>query len=90
MGECTTDAIAFPVPSTEDVLTDVLRQGAQRMLAQAVEAEVAAYIEAHGDQRDGQGHRLVVRNGHKPERTIQTGLGPVPVRQPREGKRGHH
>jgi putative transposase len=83
MDQGTTDGIAFPVPSTTDVLTDVLRQGAQRMLAQAVEAEVAAYIEAHGDQFDAQGHRLVVRNGHKPERAIQTGLGPVPVRQPR-------
>ncbi len=83
MEQGTTDAIAFPVPSTTDVLTDVLRQGAQRMLAQAVEAEVAAYIEAHGDQLDGEGHRLVVRNGHKPQRRIQTPIGSMAVRQPR-------
>lgn len=83
MYQGTTEAIQFPAPSTTDVLTDVLRQGAQRMLAQAVEAEVAAYIEAHVDQFDADGHRLVVRNGHKPERQIQTGIGPVPVRQPR-------
>jgi hypothetical protein len=44
---------------------------------------VAGYIEAHGDLRDAQGHRLVVRNGRKDERELQTGVGPVKVRQPR-------
>lgn len=53
------------------------------MLATAIGAEVEAYIEQHADQRDAQGHRLVVRNGHKAERAIQTGIGPVTVRQPR-------
>ena len=42
-----------------------------------------AYIDEHADQRDANGHRLVVRNGHKDERQIQTGIGPVTVRQPR-------
>jgi transposase-like protein len=65
------------------VLTGLLREGAQRLLAQAVEAEVAAYIEAHRHVRDVQGHRLVVRNGHKDPRELQTGVGPVKVRQPR-------
>jgi transposase-like protein len=67
----------------EDSLTQVLRDGAQKLLSQAVEAEVAAYVERHADQRDQQGHRLVVRNGHKDQRQIQTGIGPVAVRQPR-------
>jgi len=83
MYQGTTEAIQFPAPSTTDVLTDVLRQGAQRLLAQAVEAEVGAYVGAHAEQFDADGHRLVVRNGHKPERQIQTGIGPVTVRQPR-------
>jgi putative transposase len=83
MGQGTTDAIRFPEASSQDVLTGLLREGAQRLLAQAVEAEVAAYIEAHGGLRDAQGRRLVVRNGHKDERELQTGVGPVKVRQPR-------
>ena len=83
MDQGTTEAIQFPAPSTTDMLTDVLREGAQRLLAQAVEAEVGAYVDAHADRVDADGHRLVVRNGHKPERQIQTGIGPVTVRQPR-------
>jgi transposase-like protein len=83
MQEHTTEAIEFPAASSEDVLTEILRGGARKLLATAVEAEVAAYIDQHADQRDGNGHRLVVRNGHLPARAIQTGIGPVPVRQPR-------
>jgi putative transposase len=66
-----------------DVLTDILRQGAQEMLAAAIENEVAEYIERHACLRDGEGHRLVVRNGHLPARQLQTGLGRVEVQQPR-------
>ena len=66
-----------------DVLTEVLRQGARRMLAEAVEKEVAEYIEAHAAERDTDGRRLVVRNGHMPPRSIQTGIGPIEVARPR-------
>jgi putative transposase len=83
MQERTTDAIRIPEASSQDVLTGILREGAQRLLGQAIGAEVDEYIEAHEDLRDGQGHRLVVRNGHKDERELQTGVGPVKVRQPR-------
>jgi transposase-like protein len=83
MGQGTTDAIRFPEVSCQDVLTGILRQGAQQLLAEAIEAEVVDYIETHGHLRDGQGHRLVVRNGHKDERQLQTGVGPVKLRQPR-------
>jgi putative transposase len=83
MDQGTTDAIQFPEVSSQDVLTGILRAGAQRLLGQAIEAEVAAYIEAYKALRDGRGHRLVVRNGHKDERELQTGVGPVRVRQPR-------
>jgi len=53
------------------------------MLAQAINNEVAEYIQAASDLRDDQGHRLVVRNGYLPARTIRTGVGPVEIRQPR-------
>ena len=66
-----------------DVLTEVLRHGAQQMLAAAIQNEVAEYIAAHAHQRDDQGARLVVRNGHMPARSILTGLGPVAVTRPR-------
>ena len=65
------------------VLEQVIRDGAQRMLQTAIEHEVAAYIETHQLALDRQGHRLVVRNGWLPSRAIQTGMGPLPVAQPR-------
>ena len=68
---------------SRDVLTEILRRGARTMLAEAIENEVAEYIEAHCHHRDDNGHRMVVRNGRLPERTIQTGIGPVEIRQPR-------
>lgn len=83
MDQCTTDAIGFPEVSCADALTWILREGAQKLLGGAIEAEVAAYLGAHQDLRDKQGRRLVVRNGHKSERELQTGVGPVRVRQPR-------
>jgi transposase-like protein len=52
-------------------------------LAQAIEAEVADWIDAHEQVSDAQGHRQVVRNGHLPRRTILTGVGAVEVEQPR-------
>jgi putative transposase len=83
MTESTTDISVAPLPTGRDVLTDLLRDGARRMLAQAIEAEVAAYVDAHAHLKDNAGRQQVVRNGHLPERTIQTGLGEIEVRQPR-------
>jgi len=71
-----------------DLLTDVLRNGAQALLAHAVEAEVASFIDAHSDQRLDDGRARIVRHGHLPERDIQTGIGPVRVCQPRVRDRG--
>ena len=79
----TTEKTSVPLPQVQDVLSDVLRQGAQQLLAQAVEAEVDDWIERHQDCRDDADRRQVVRNGHLPQRTITTGLGPVTVKQPR-------
>src|SRR3954470_1619335 len=83
MSQSTTDIRIVPLPTGQDVLTDLLRDGARRMLAQAVEAEVAAWIDARDHLKDAAGHRQVVRNGHLPERAIQTGLREIEVRQPR-------
>jgi transposase-like protein len=69
--------------ATEPVLENIAREGARRMLQEAIEQEVADYIEAHRPHVDERGHRLVVRNGHKPPRSILTGCGPIQVKQPR-------
>ena len=65
------------------LLDEIVRDGARQMLAAALQAEVAAYVEAHGDQVDEAGHRLVVRNGHHQAREVTTAAGAVPVRAPR-------
>ena len=65
-----------------DSLTDILRQGARALLAQAVEAEVAEFIGRHASLKTEEGHRRAVRHGHLPEREIMTGIGAVAVRQP--------
>lgn len=67
----------------EDQLTDVLRNGARALLAQAVEAEVAQFLAKHADLKTEVGRARVVRHGHLPEREVMTGIGPVPVKQPR-------
>jgi transposase-like protein len=64
-------------------LDELCRDGARRMLALAVEAEVDVYIAGHGDELDDQGHRLVVRNGHAQARTIKTVAGAITVEAPR-------
>src|SRR3954465_2949955 len=83
MSQSTTEIRIVPLAPSQDVLTDLLRDGARRLLAQAVEAEVAAWIDDHAPLVDDQGRRQVVRNGHLPERAIQTGIGAVEVQQPR-------
>jgi putative transposase len=83
MLEGTTATIEFPSTSSRDALSDVLRDGAQRMLAAAIAAEIDQWIEGHKQSMDEHGRAQVVRNGYLPERTIQTGVGPVNVKQPR-------
>jgi putative transposase len=83
MNQSTTEIRIVPLAPSQDVLTDLLRDGARRLLAQAIEAEVAAWIDDHAHLKDDQGRRQVVRNGHLPERAIQTGIGPIEVQQPR-------
>jgi transposase-like protein len=69
--------------SFSDPLTEVLRNGARALLAQAVEAEVAALLANHADKLTDDGRARLVRHGHLPERAIATGIGPVTVRCPR-------
>ncbi len=68
-------------------LEQIAREGAQKMLQVALQLEVEQYIEQHAGQRDHEGKRVVVRNGSLPERQLQTGLGPISVRQPRVNDR---
>jgi putative transposase len=69
--------------SFADPLTEVLRNGARALLAQAVEAEVAALLSCHADKLTDDGRQRLVRHGHLPEREIMTGIGAVAVRCPR-------
>ena len=69
--------------NVDDQLTEILRNGARALLAQAVEAEVAGFLDNHADLKTADGHQRVVRHGHLPEREVMTGIGPVVVRQPR-------
>jgi transposase-like protein len=70
------------------LLEEIIRKGAQEMLATAIEDEVAEFIEAHRMLLDKEGRQLVVRNGYMPERQIMTGIGDIKIRQPRIDDRG--
>jgi len=83
MAESINSRLSLPVAPSRDVLTDILRAGAQRLLAQAIEAEVSEWIASHAELKNADGHRQVVRNGHLPKRTITTGVGLIEVEQPR-------
>lgn len=86
MTQVTSESLSFPSPDGQfeaDPLTEVLRQGARRLLMQAVEAEVAVWVDQRAHLVDEQGHRQVVRNGYAEPRTVLTGVGPVEVTVPR-------
>ena len=72
----------------EDPLTAILRSGARRLLAQAVEAEAEAFLAAMKSERLADGRDRLVRHGHGPERQVQTGIGPVAVQRVRVRDRG--
>jgi transposase-like protein len=76
------DAPAGPVDGGS-LIDEIVREGARRMLAAALEAEVAASIAAHASELDERGRRLVVRNGHAVPRQVLTSAGAVAVRAPR-------
>ena len=85
---CFEDKVAL---ESRSALEELLRQGARQMLQAAIENEVREYLSAHARAQDAAGRRLVVRNGHLPERDLVTGVGPVRVKQPRvrDRREGH-
>ena len=84
MIKLTTDDAEGQAPEIAQTLDELAREGARRMIAAALEVEVAQYIEALCHHRDENGHALVVRNGRSHhERTVQMGAGSIKVRAPR-------
>ena len=76
--------VRFRKPDTaRDARTELLREGAQRLLKQAVQAELEEFLAARAERCDEHGRAAVVRNGHLPEREVLTGIGPVAVRVPK-------
>ncbi|MBT3725852.1 MAG: IS256 family transposase, partial [Gammaproteobacteria bacterium] len=66
-----------------DALTDLLKTGAQQLIQQAVQVELAEFMEQYTHQLTSDGKASVVRNGYQPEREILTGIGSVPVKIPK-------
>ncbi len=83
MSESTVVAFRNPEAQAHDPLTELLRAGAQRLIQQAVEAEVAELLVRYVGERDAAGRAAVVRNGHLPAREVLTGIGPVQVQVPK-------
>ena len=83
MSNSMTENMKLAIPFAGDALTEVIAQSAKEILAAAVQAEARQWIAERSDLRDQQGRRLVVANGYLPEREVLTGIGPVPIKQPR-------
>ena len=77
-----------PETFVDDPITDILRSGARKLLAEALEAEIESFLAMYADLKDNQGCQRITRNGYLPEREIQTGVGPVAVKAPRVRDRG--
>jgi putative transposase len=77
------NVIEFNKPAPIDPLQKVLQEGARQLLASAVEAEIASFLEQQNNLRTTESKPHVVRNGYLPERTIQTGLGDIAVKIPK-------
>ncbi len=67
----------------KSILEQLLREGARKLLQAAIEHEVAEYISIFSEVKDENGRHMIVRNGFLPERSLLTGIGPIPVKQPR-------
>ncbi len=83
MNDFTLKAVVTPEVIANDPLSELLRVGARRLIAQAVEAELAMMLMKHEDNKRPDGRPAIVRNGYLPERTIQAGLGDVDIRVPK-------
>ncbi len=69
--------------SARSALEEILRDGAQKMLQEAIENEVLEYVQKFQEMKDEMNKRLVTRNGRLPARNVLTGIGPINIRQPR-------
>ena len=80
----------LPDPSgfAPDALTEVIREGARKLIEQAIEAELAALLAAFSAEKLADGRARLVRHGSLPEREVLTGIGPVAVKVPRLRDRG--
>ena len=79
-----TDIITLRQPeSIDDPLTEIARGGARRMLAAALRAEADAFVAQHAEETLPDGRQRVVRHGHGPERSMQTGIGAIDVQRPK-------
>ena len=67
----------------DDQITAIIRQGTHKLLAQALETEIELFINQYADLKDEVGRQRIVRNGYRPQREIQSGIGPVKVKAPR-------
>jgi len=83
MGKISQIGPSGPQETSQDVLTEILRTGSQRLLAEALEVEIEEFVEHFRDLRNGDGRQRIVRNGYLPEREVQTGIGSIPVKVPR-------
>ena len=75
--------------SVDDPLTEIARDGARRMLAAALRAEADTFVAQHAEEALPDGRQRVVRHGHAPERSIQTGIGALDVRLRVPGSSDH-
>ncbi len=69
--------------TSRDELTELIRDGARKLISEALESEVSELLSDLSGRRDASGRAAVVRNGYQPERAIQTGIGPVTVKVPK-------
>lgn len=69
--------------ASSDMLTELLRTGAKRLIQEAVEAELQELLEHYADIKLSDGRHTVVRNGYLPERNIQTGIGDIAIKVPK-------
>jgi len=83
MGKISEIGPSGPEETSQDVLTEILRKGSQKLLAEALEVEIEEFVERYRELRDDGGRRRVVRNGYLPAREVQTGIGSIPVKVPR-------
>ena len=88
MQENTITQLPDPSGFGSDAFTDVLRDGARKLIEQAIQAELVTLMAAFSKERLDDGRARLVRHGHLPEREVLTGIGPVPVKVPRVRDRG--